>query len=510
MLPHAQREMFIRELPEDVQRALPYSRDFWARPEQCWEPGPEMFTAYFAGRGWGKGFTGSHATIYVAQHPWLAGGRKPRGPEDRTYGRGAMIGIAGRTLSDVIAQQVEGPSGIFAWSPPDFVPTLNKNAKLLTWPNGAQARLFSGDVAAASRGSNLGFLWADELAYWAASWEAWSSFKMALRHGPQPRAVITTTPLSIPAILSLYYECDEHGVPLPIDTRKPHDEHGNLNPRTRVVHGSTTDNAANVPREWLTEIVATMTGKLAMQEVHGRLLMGSAGALWKYTYFKRMDRVPDDVELTDIVIAVDPAASVIEGQSMSDGCEVGIVVAGMSRDGRLWYLQDRSGVWTPNEAGDIVVELLLTYPSARVAAERNFGGTYVENNVRAAVERYHRLNPNRRGIQLRYLPLQATRNKLERASLVVGKWEEGRVVHVGDGTAAPYQQWVRLEYQMAYFSGKGASDRLDAAVWAALALDGQHSDMQAVRAMTDVDAWRRAAALASARLRTPLAGFRVR
>ena len=495
LLPREERRRFLDTLPEQTQRELPYSADFWGRPEQIWRPGREMVTLYSCGRAWGKNFTGTHATIHVARRPWLAGGRKPRGPEDRRNGEGAILGIAGRTISDLYRNQVYGPSGIMQWSPPHFRPVLNKNDKTLTWPNGAVALLYSGDVPESFRGSNIGFLWADEIAYWSRGLEAWRAAKMLLRHGPAPRVVITTTPLGNPVILDIVYDCDESGTPKAPRGDRPSDAHGVFNPRTRVIHGDSLENAANLPTDYIDGMVATLTGTLRDTERLGLIPFGSRGALWKYSYFKRAERVPESVQLVDIVVAIDPASGVLEGETPSDTAEIGIAVMAIDTRGDLWMLEDWSGTHSPNTWGDLVVQAIVAF-GARVVGEENYGGNLIRSNVQAAIDRYNATQPRTKRITLNYTGASATRNKLDRAGLVVGLWESGRVTHVDDhveGSLAP-RRWVRMEHQMTHFAGKGASDRMDAAVWGALALTGDASDRHAREGMRRVDAWKAAAA----------------
>lgn len=494
MLPPDERRRVLETLPEDVQRELPYSCEYWGRREQQWKPGPESWTLILAGRAWGKGFTGTHATIHVARRPWLAGGRHPRGPEDTRHGEGAILGIAGRTIGDLYRTQIFGPSGIMAWSPPYFRPVLNKNDKTLTWPNGAVAYLFSGDVPESFRGPNIGFLWGDEIAYWSRALEAWRAARAMLRHGPAPRAVFTTTPLGVPVILDLVYDCDESGTPLPPDDKHPSDAHGRLNPRTRVIHGSTFDNAANLPPDYIDDM-ASLRGSIAAQERDGILLLGARGALWRYSWIKRADAIPDSVKIVDVGVAVDPASGVLEGETPQDTAEIGIVVGAIDDRGDLWLLEDWSGPHSPNTWGDIVVQAMVLH-GARVLGEENYGGNLIRSNVQAAIDRYNAAQPRPKRIALNYTGVHATRNKLDRAALVAGRWEAGRVTHVEDRSKLPEhapRKWVRLEHQLTHFTGKGASDRMDAAVWLALGLAGDATDRNAIEGMRRVDAWAEAA-----------------
>ena len=50
----AVRRRVIKSLPPLQRVRLLHDWQFWGRPDQVWRPGPKMFTAYLAGRGWGK------------------------------------------------------------------------------------------------------------------------------------------------------------------------------------------------------------------------------------------------------------------------------------------------------------------------------------------------------------------------------------------------------------------------------------------------------------------------
>lgn len=139
------------------------------------------------------------------------------------------------------------------------------------------------------------------------------------------------------------------------------------------------------------------------------------------------------------VIGVDPA---VTSHMTSD--ETGIVVAALGRDGKIYVLDDLSGRYGPDEWAQRVVGAYHSYHADRVVAEINQGGSMVEHTLRCA-------DP-----YLSYKGVRAQRGKRERAHPIVALYEAGHVYH--------RRHFPELEAQMCRL--QGASDRLDALVWA--------------------------------------------
>jgi phage terminase large subunit-like protein len=479
-LPESERRSAIKALPERARLHLLYDWEgFWGRAGQVWAPGEEIYTVYLAGRGTGKTRTGAEGTRLVAKRPWLAGGRKPRGPSDHTYGEGAVLGIAGRTANDVNETMLYGPSGLMTISPPWERPRHYPSKKLLVWRNGARARLFSGDVPKSFRGPNIGFLWADELAHWSKLAESWRTAKLMLRHGSFPRALITTTGLGVQALIELVYWC-RNGVPVPADEAPhlPNDGRYVYNPETRVITGSTYENVANLASSFLQSVVATYEGdELADQELRGMILFERRGAPWSRGDIERCeeDELP---EFVSHVIAVDPSVSDGDDAATNEPCECGIIRGALGADGVLYVLEDLSGTYSTDQWGDIVARTAVQHDVDHVAVEDNQGGELVEKNIRMAAPR----------ARIRVRRVHATRDKATRCSLVNRVWKTGRAKHVGNP-----RQWVRLEHQMTQFDptkpAKGQrTDRMDAVVWLALDLLGDGTDRRKLKALSNVQA----------------------
>lgn len=470
-LPRKDRRARIHKLSKRDQMDLLYCWEFWAREEQLWRPGEEIFTIYMAGRGWGKTRVGAEACKYVAENPELCGGRKREGPDDIDHGRGGWIGIAGATADEIRETMLFGESGLMTISDPRFMPRYYPSKRRIVWPNGVVGRLISGDAPTQGRGPNLGWLWADELPHWAKPEETWNNIELSHRHGKYPRGVITTTPLGIQMLIELCFECDEDKQPIKAPNEFGYQPH----PDVRLVAGTTYDNAAHLAKPYITKRVARFEGtKLADQELRGKILLGVPGAMFKQDWFRRCNEA-DVPELAAIVIPIDPAVS--EGDASA---ETGIVPVGLGIDERIYLLNDYTGAHSPNAWATIALKQYRDLDADVICGELNQGGNLILANLKA-------VNTGRR---FKFEGLTASKSKKERWGAVAGYWEQGRVVHVG-----PARRWVKVEHQLTHFDPskpeKGQLlDAADSAVWGVIACLGGRSDRQKLKALGNVEAWR--------------------
>ncbi len=362
------------------------------------------------GRGAGKTRAGAEWVKAQALGLWTDGQPKAE-----------RIAIIGPTLDQARAVMVEGKSGLLAIHMEDERPRYEPSKRLLTWPNGAIAQVFSADEPESLRGPQFDAAWCDELAKWRRVEETWDMLAFALRLGDCPRAVITTTPRPIPLLKRLMAD------------------HGTIIGRT-----ATRDNHVHLARSFLTDVMERYGGtRLGRQELDGEMIEDDPDALFRRALIEegRVRQVP---ELTRTVIAVDPPAGY--GRT-ANAC--GIICAGLGADGKAYVLEDQSVQGAkPIEWAARVVALYHARGACRVVAEVNQGGAMVEQVLREV------------DATLSFRAVHATRGKAARAEPVAALYEQGRVRHAG--------VFPELEDEMCagLREGMKSPDRLDALVWA--------------------------------------------
>jgi len=326
------------------------------------------------------------------------------------------------TSGDLHKVILDGPAGLFAVSPPDFQPVVNRTTMTLVWPNGAKTLLFSAEEPERLRGPQCYKMACDELAAWRYP-ETFDNAILGLRLGEKPQCIIATTPKS-----TVFYR------------------RVLAMPDVVVTHGSTMENRANLSLRFIATVVARNLGtRRGKQELQGELLENVEGALWSSSKIDAL-RVKDFPELQQVVVAVDPAISNTE-----DSDETGIVVCGRSKDGHFYLLDDASGRYDPDPWARKAVTLYRNRRADFIVAEINQGGAMVEQTIRAV------------DANVSYRGVHASRGKITRAQPIASLTEQGKVHHVG--------VFPELEEQLCSYSGEGESpDRLDAFVHAMLFL----------------------------------------
>ncbi len=410
-----ERYDFLAELSGDERDLLENYWPLWARREQLPPSGNWRLWMICAGRGFGKTRAGAEWVRHIAE-------------EDPS----ARIALVTRSIAEARAVMVEGESGIIAChqypEAPDFEPSLRR----LTWPNGAQATLYSASEPESLRGPQHGYAWCDEIAKWDNSSEraikAWDNLQMGLRLGDGPKALATTTPRAVPLMRRLIEQSDDADVV--------------------ITRGSTYDNAEHLPPGFVRTIrnqyARTALGR---QELDGELLADIEGALWSRSLLERCREPFSADPMARIVVGVDPPAS-----ARGDAC--GIVVCAVTQDGQGKVLADASVLRpSPERWARAVASTAMHWKADRVVAEANQGGAMVESVLRAA------------DCQMPIRLVHASRGKSARAEPVAALYEAGRVKHVGT--------FPKLEDEMCgvmaggTYEGPGRSpDRADALVWA--------------------------------------------
>ena len=126
-------EAFLSGLSDNALLSLPWMFEFWALPHQLPPEGMWKTWVILGGRGAGKTRAGAE---------WVRAQVEGAGPLDE--GAARRVALVGETVDQVREVMVFGDSGIMACSPPDRRPEWQATRRRLVWPNGAEARVFSG------------------------------------------------------------------------------------------------------------------------------------------------------------------------------------------------------------------------------------------------------------------------------------------------------------------------------------------------------------------------------
>ena len=407
-----QQKTFLKSLDDEALAALPYMFSFWAMPHQVPPTGDWRTWIILGGRGAGKTRAGAE---------WVRNGVE--------QGAKRRVGLIAETYEQAREVMVFGESGIIAISPDAMRPKWIAGRRMLEWPNGATAQVFSAQDSEALRGPQFDAVWVDEFAKWRKAADAWDMIQFCLRLGDAPQACVTTTPRNTNALKELL-----------------------ARPSTVKTHAKTQANRANLAADFLTEIEARYAGtRLGRQELSGELLTDVAGAMWTHGSLASVI-VRELPKLDRIVVAIDPP---VTGHKNSDDC--GIVVCGIKMDGPpqewiAYVIEDAtvSGA-SPNAWAKAAIAAMERHGADRLVAEVNQGGEMVETILRQEAP----LVPFR--------AVRASKGKVLRAEPIAALYEQGRVRHVR-GLGALEDQMCQMT--TGGFEGRGSPDRVDALVWA--------------------------------------------
>ncbi|PZU46496.1 MAG: ATP-binding protein [Sphingomonas sp.] len=404
-LPADRRTGLLTEV--DVSRRLGLMRHWrWtARPAQLAPRGDWSLWLILAGRGFGKTRAGAEwVAAQARRHP------------------GARIALVAQTAKDGLGVMIEGESGLLLVGSERFRPVWQAGRRTLLWPNGSRATLFSAMEPDQLRGPQFHFAWCDELGAWPNAKQTLDMLRMGLRLGNHPRIVATTTPRPIPLLRTLMAA-----------------------PGTVVTRGTTFDNRAHLPAQYLADVTQNYGGtSLGRQELMGELLEAREGALWSLDGLDRC-REAAVPPLVRVVVGVDPPAG-------PGGC--GIVVAGLDADGVAHVVADASvSAVSPDLWAAAVAAAYRRFEADRVVAEVNNGGEMVVSTLKAACQ------------ELPVKQVRASRGKAARAEPVAALYGAGRVRHAGSFPLLEDEMCGLI--QGGGYVGPGQSpDRADALVWA--------------------------------------------
>jgi phage terminase large subunit-like protein len=143
---------------------------------------------------------------------------------------------------------IDGKSGILSVSP-YIKPIFESTKQVLTWKNGAKARLFSGDDFESLRGPQFDLVWIDEFAKFKSPKELWEQVQLTLRLGQNPKCIITTTPRPLPLLREIMDDLD-----------------------TVVTRGTTFENEKNLAPSFLAYMKEKFAlSRLSSQELYGEM-----------------------------------------------------------------------------------------------------------------------------------------------------------------------------------------------------------------------------------------------
>lgn len=191
--------------------------EFWARPGQTWQPGPEFITDYEAGRGWGKDHAASENMCDAAEHPEDWGGQAVVvGPDPTQVKRDCLVGPSG--IFAAARRRADAGTGL-------GIRSHNWNDRVLHFEaprgggNGLTVHWAASSDPKSVHGLNVGLAWLDEFGLWyhtlydAAGNNAWKALKPAIRLGLR-KVIITQTPSRAPEVRALQRDAERPECPV--------------------------------------------------------------------------------------------------------------------------------------------------------------------------------------------------------------------------------------------------------------------------------------------------------
>lgn len=395
--------------------------DFWSRPGQRWEPGPETITYYSAGRGFGKSLVLAHALGEAALDP------------ERWGGEALLLGI---TPGDAraLCEQDTGIIRVAAeWGYPQPATKWSMGRGELFFPHprgggsGLHVRVASSANPASARGPNVGLLLADEWAFFRQTRDemgltTWEAAMNALRIG-LAKAVIVSSPSRSKSVLEMRDlaerpKCKACGERLPrsprvkisplfsADTTQPVrtcECGATVTAQVRMIRASTLDNRAHLQGQYVERVEAALSSgsRQALGEYGGEALDDdNAAPIARFTVRETFPAdVPDKwtalrelAGISRVIVAVDPATT-----AGTNSATTGVIAAGLhapppgSPPRAVACLEDASvppeevegspsRVWAPRAA-----LLAALWRAEEIVVETNQGGLEVLYPVRQAL-----------------------------------------------------------------------------------------------------------------------------
>lgn len=251
-----------------------------------------------------------------------------------------------------------------------------------------------------------------------------------------------------------------------IEKRKPESPSEHVADPENYCHSylNPTDNAQNIDVEYIQSLQG-LPEKQRRRFFEGRYVAQLDGALWTLELIEKSRVAVEDLlgansilgRLQRIVVSIDPSGASGSNDLKADA--IGLGVVGIDRTGHAYLLEDATGLYSPEQWGQLAVSLFDKWGADRVIGERNFGG----DMVRAIVHNVRRTIP--------YKEVTASRGKAVRAEPIAGLYEQERIHHVG---RFPDLEDELTNFTTAGYVGSGSPNRADMLVWACTELfEGQ-------------------------------------
>lgn len=217
------------------------------------------------------------------------------------------------------------------------------------------------------------------------------------------------------------------------------------------------DNKNNLPSGYI-QMLESLPERQRRRFLEGKYTAEVDGALWSYETLESCIHDGPLPEFKRVVVGVDPSGTSGKDDKRNDN--IGIVTAGLDRDGIGYILEDSTCALGPAGWGKRVVEQFLKHEADAIVAEQNFGGEMVRHVIHSAARDAGVIPPP---VHL----VHASRGKMVRAEPIAALYEQGKIKHSA--------KFPSLEDQLLNFStngwlGEKSPDRADAAIWALTAL----------------------------------------
>lgn len=234
-----------------------------------------------------------------------------------------------------------------------------------------------------------------------------------------------------------------------LDKKNPESKADVANPeRYAFTYIHPSENSENISADYLEQLNNLPPAK-RRRFLDGKFNDGTENALWTPEIIS-LSRVSKAPRLKRIVVSLDPAVTAKE-----DSDETGIIVKGLGVDNHTYTLDDRTGIYTPNEWAELAVNLWHDWKANEIVAEVNNGGDLVETVIR----QFSKVAP--------YRKIHALRDKYSRAEPVA------QLMYMNPPKDHIVGELPDLEEEMTNWEGKKGEpspNRIDAKVWATYAL----------------------------------------